>query len=64
RAAVAQCPFTDGLASAGALGPRESLTMFGFVVRDLLAAARGKAPVAIPVAALPGAPGLMTAPDA
>ncbi|HEX7825940.1 MAG TPA: alpha/beta fold hydrolase, partial [Mycobacterium sp.] len=64
RAAVAQCPFTDGLASAGALGPRESLTMFGFVVRDLLAAARGKTPVGIPVAGLPGEAGLMTAPDA
>ena len=64
RAAVAQCPFTDGLASAGALGPRESLTLFGFVARDLLAKVRGKAPVSIPVAALPGEPGLMSAPDA
>jgi uncharacterized protein len=64
RAAVAQCPFTDGLASAGALGVRESLALFGFVVRDLLAAALGKEPVCLPVAALPGQPGLMTAPDA
>jgi uncharacterized protein len=64
RAAVAQCPFTDGLASAGALGVRESLTLFGFVARDLLAAARGKEPVCILVAAAPGQPGLMTAPDA
>lgn len=64
RAAVAQCPFTDGLASAGALGVRESLVLFGFVARDLLAAARGKEPVCIPVAAAPGRPGLMTAPDA
>jgi dienelactone hydrolase len=64
RAAVAQCPFTDGLASAGALGVRESLTLFGFVVRDLLAAARGKEPVCVPVAAAPGRSGLMTAPDA
>jgi uncharacterized protein len=64
RAAVAQCPFTDGLASAGALGVRESLVLFGFVARDLLAAARGKEPVCVPVAAAPGQPGLMTAPDA
>jgi dienelactone hydrolase len=64
RAAVAQCPFTDGLASAGSLGLRESLVLFGFVVRDLLAAARRKAPVCVPVAAPPGQPGLMTAPDA
>jgi len=64
RAAVAQCPFTDGLASAGALGVRESLVLFGFVARDLLAKARGKEPICVPVAAAPGQPGLMTAPDA
>lgn len=64
RAAVAQCPFTDGPASAGALGMRESLVLFGFVLRDLLAAARGKEPVTIPVAASPGRLGLMTASDA
>lgn len=64
RAAVAQCPFTDGPASALALGMRESLVLTGFVVRDLLAAARGKVPVTIPVAAKPGQVGLMTAPDA
>jgi dienelactone hydrolase len=64
RAAVAQCPFTDGLASAGALGVRESLVLFGFVARDLLAAVLGKQPVCVPVAAAAGRPGLMTAPDA
>jgi dienelactone hydrolase len=64
RAAVAQCPFTDGIASARALGVRESLTLFGFVARDVLAAARRKEPVCVPVAAPPGQPGLMTAPDA
>ncbi|HEX7824231.1 MAG TPA: alpha/beta fold hydrolase, partial [Mycobacterium sp.] len=42
RAAVAQCPFTDGPASAGALGVRESLALFGFVARDLMAMVRGK----------------------
>lgn len=64
RAAVAQCPFTDGLASAGGLGMRESLVLFGFVARDFLAAARRKEPVCVPVAAPPGQPGLMTAADA
>jgi dienelactone hydrolase len=64
RAAVAQCPFTDGLASAAALGPRETLVLTRYVVRDLVAAARRKQPVTIPVAAPPGEPGLMTAPDA
>ncbi len=43
---------------------RESLTLFGFVARDVLAAVRGKEPVCVPVAAAPGQPGLMTAPDA
>lgn len=64
RAAVAQCPFTDGPASAASLGVRESLVLSRFVVRDLVAAARGKQPVMIPVAARPGQLGLMTAPDA
>ncbi|MGH9009201.1 MAG: alpha/beta hydrolase, partial [Acidimicrobiia bacterium] len=36
RAAVAQCPFTDGLASARALGIRKSLALSPFVVRDSL----------------------------
>jgi uncharacterized protein len=64
RAAVAQCPFTDGLASAAGLGVRDSIVLFGFVARDLMAAVRGKEPVCVPVAAAPGQPGLMTAPDA
>jgi uncharacterized protein len=64
RAAVAQCPFTDGLASASALGIRESLFLFSFVARDVLAAVRGKEPVCVPVAAEPGRLGIMTASDA
>ena len=64
RAAVAQCPFTDGLASAASLGIRESMVLSRFVVRDLVAAARGMEPVMVPVAAPTGHVGLMTAPDA
>lgn len=64
RAAVAQCPFTDGLASAGGLGVRETLELLGHVARDFLAAARGKQPVTVPVAAAPGQLALMNAPDA
>ncbi|MFJ9151637.1 alpha/beta hydrolase [Streptomyces sp. NPDC102270] len=63
-AVVAQCPFTDGPASAGALGIRETLVLGGVLARDFLAAARGKEPVTVPVAAAPGQLGLMTAPDA
>lgn len=63
-AAVAQCPFTDGPASASALGIRETLVLTSFVMRDLLAAASGRRPVTVPVAARAGELGLMNAPDA
>jgi dienelactone hydrolase len=64
RAAVAQCPFTDGLASALALGPVGSLRLVPVLARDLAAWARGREPVMIPLAGAPGAPALMSAPDA
>ncbi|MFJ9151675.1 alpha/beta hydrolase [Streptomyces sp. NPDC102270] len=63
-AAVAQCPFTDGLASALALGPLGSLRMTPVLARDLAARVRGKAPAMVPIAAAPGSPALMNAPDA
>jgi dienelactone hydrolase len=64
RAAVSQCPFTDGVKTASALRLRDSLAIFPFVARDLLAAVRGKDPVCIPVAAAPGEVAFMQAPDA
>ena len=64
RAAVAQCPFTDGLASAAALGPVASLKLVPVLLRDLVATVRGTEPAMIPLAAAPGTPALMTAPDA
>jgi dienelactone hydrolase len=48
-AAIAQCPFTDGLAAARALGPRGTLKVLPLVARDLLALAFGREPVRIPV---------------
>src|SRR5436190_432113 len=63
-AAVSQCPFTDGLASARALGPRASLKLLPFVARDLAAKARGADPVTLPLAGPPGSVALMNAPDA
>jgi dienelactone hydrolase len=63
-AAVAQCPFTDGLASTLALGPIAPLKVLPVVARDLIAQARGTDPVMIPLAAPPGSPALMNAPDA
>lgn len=64
RAAVAQCPFTDGLASALALGPVASLKLAPMVARDLAAKVRRRDPAMIPLAAAPGSPALMNAPDA
>ncbi|MFV8318347.1 alpha/beta hydrolase [Mycobacterium sp. 23] len=63
-AAVAQCPFTDGLASIGAINPLTATRVTGLAVRDLLGARRGKPPVMIPTAGMPGEVALMTAPDA
>ncbi|MET9462392.1 alpha/beta fold hydrolase [Streptomyces canus] len=64
RAAVSQCPFTDGLASALALGPVASLRMTPVVARDMAARLRGKEPAMVPIASAPGSPALMNAPDA
>jgi dienelactone hydrolase len=64
RAAVAQCPFTDGLASALALGPLAALRMTPVLARDLATRVRGRAPAMVPIAAAPGSPALMNAPDA
>jgi len=63
-AAVSQCPFTDGLASARALGPRASMKLLPYVARDLVASARGKEPVTLPLAGPPGSIALMNAYDA
>ena len=63
RAAVAQCPFTDGLASAGALGLRESPVRLGFVAATSWQRHGGKNPFAFRLRR-PGRPGLMTAADA
>lgn len=63
-AAVAQCPFTDGLASARALGPVGTMRLLPTVGRDLLAMLRRREPVPITLAGAPGSKALMTAPDA
>ena len=64
RAAVAQCPFTDGLASALALGPTESLKVLPSVARDLASMVFHRPPAMIPLAGAPGSLALMNAPDA
>jgi len=64
KAAVSQCPFTDGLASALALGPAESLKVLPSVARDLASIVLRRPPAMIPLAGLPGSLTLMNAPDA
>lgn len=64
KAAVAQCPFTDGLASALALGPAASVKLLPSVARDYVSILLRRPPVTIPIAARPGSLALMNAPDA
>ena len=64
KAAVAQCPFTDGLASALALGPTESLKALPSVARDVASMVFRRPPAMIPLAGPPGSLALMNAPDA
>ena len=63
-AAVSQCPFTDGLASAAALGLRGALAVTPVVLRDFTAKLLGRPPVMVPIAAPPGQLALMNAHDA
>lgn len=62
-ASIAQCPFTDGLASLTRIPPRAAVRLVRAAVRDLLASATGGEPVRVPVAARPGHVGLMSADD-
>jgi uncharacterized protein len=64
RAAVSQCPFTDGLASALALGPVASLKVLPSVARDVASMVLRRPPAMIPLAGPPGSLALMNAPDA
>ena len=64
RAAISQCPFTDGIASARALGPVGTMRLLPVVANDLVAGALRKDPVLVKLAGSPGERALMTAPDA
>lgn len=63
-AAVAQCPFTDGVASTLAIRPRTAVKLVVRALRDVVARLRGRPPVLVALADDPGATALMTAPDA
>jgi uncharacterized protein len=64
KAAVSQCPFTDGLASALALGPISSMKLLPSVARDFASVIGRSAPAMIPIAGAPRSLALMNAPDA
>jgi pimeloyl-ACP methyl ester carboxylesterase len=58
-AAIAQCPFTDGLASVLEVAPRESARLILAGAKDRLAQLAARKPVRVKVAARPGELGLM-----
>ena len=63
-AVVSQCPFTDSVASLGAVNPLISTRLTALAARDLLGARFGATPVMVPTAGPPGEVALMTSPDA
>lgn len=62
-AAIAQCPFTDGVASVAVIPPATSAKLTALAVRDVIGARRGAPPVMVVLAGEPGSAALMTAPD-
>jgi pimeloyl-ACP methyl ester carboxylesterase len=62
-AAIAQCPFTNGLASTRTLGVRSLLKLGPTLAHDVVMGRLGRAR-GVPLAAPPGEAGLMTARDA
>jgi len=63
-AAIAQCPFTDGLASARTTGTIPLLKVAALAVRDAIGARWGLSPVMVASYGPPGSTALMNAPDA
>ncbi|MEU1208583.1 alpha/beta fold hydrolase [Nocardia sp. NPDC005825] len=63
-ATIAQCPFTDGLASAKTTGLIDVLKLATLAVRDEIGSRLGHAPVMVPSYGPPGSTALMNTPDA
>nr|WP_255355155.1 alpha/beta fold hydrolase [Aeromicrobium sp. Root472D3] len=63
-AAMAQCPFTDGIASAAAMSPLSALRVGPRALADLVGARLGRRPIMIPTAGPPHTAALMTSHDA
>lgn len=62
-AAIAQCPFTDGLASASKIDVRSVLKVSVRATADVLGALLGRAPRMVGLGGPPHSAALMTAPD-
>ncbi|QII03786.1 alpha/beta hydrolase (plasmid) [Rhodococcoides fascians A21d2] len=63
-AVIAQCPFTDGLASTRMLNVRSSLRVTVAGIRDVIAAVARRQPVNVSFVGPAGSASLMTSPDA
>ncbi|MFA4929012.1 MAG: alpha/beta fold hydrolase [Patulibacter sp.] len=63
-AAIAQCPFTDGIASGLSVDPITSAKVTARALRDVVASRTGRPPVMIATSGPPGSTALMTAADA
>lgn len=63
-AVIAQCPFTDGLASALVLPPMTAIKLSGLSLLDTVGSWFGRKPVYVPLAAAPGELALMSSADA
>lgn len=63
-AVIAQCPFTDGLASSLTVAPISTLRVAGRAIVDMLGSVVGAAPIHVQTVGAPGSPALMTAADA
>jgi len=63
-AVVAQCPFTDGLASTLALGPVSGVKVSVLAILDVIGSLFGASPVMVATSGAPYSAALMTAPDA
>lgn len=63
-AAIAQCPFTDGIASALAMDLRSSFKVTAMAVVDMLRGLVGMTPLMVATSGPPHSAALMTAPDA
>lgn len=61
--AIAQCPFTDGIASSLAVEPVAASKVAIAATRDLYRSLRHREPVYVPLSGPPGSAALMTAPD-